>query len=115
MSEDQAPSLLTGEEAAEWLGVTTETLYPLLSSQEVPGGRKIGREWRVSAEKLAKWFDGPEATELPTVYSAAHLAQKLRVPKQTVWRLLRSGTIPSRKVGRAYAVSEQQLRSYLEV
>jgi excisionase family DNA binding protein len=113
MSEEPLPLVWTGPEAADWLHVGIQTLYPLLASGEVPGGRKVGREWRVSVPVLIEWFDGTEATQLPVLLEAEQVAEALKVKIQTAYRLLRSGQIPSRRIGRRYLVSRHQLRSYL--
>jgi len=45
------------EEAAEWLGVSPQTVYRLLRSGELPG-RKIGQQWRIHKGELEAYLRG---------------------------------------------------------
>lgn len=45
------------EEAAEWLGVHSQTVYRLLRSGELPG-KKIGQQWRIHKGALEAYLKG---------------------------------------------------------
>jgi excisionase family DNA binding protein len=51
------PDILTLEEAAKLLRVSTKTLGKLARSGEVPAMR-LGREWRFSREQLMRRLNG---------------------------------------------------------
>lgn len=109
---ESQPNLWTATEAAEWLGVSTDTLYGALGAGEIPG-RKVGREWRLSKLEIARWFDGPEASELPELLTVEQVSRALRTGRSLTYRLVQEGEIPSRRVGRQYFVSRGRLDAYL--
>jgi excisionase family DNA binding protein len=49
------PSYLTAREAAEYLGLSTSTIYKLAERGEVPAG-KVGGSWRFSREALDRFI-----------------------------------------------------------
>ena len=54
-----AADVLTLDEAAAYLKVSTSTLYKLLQSGRIPA-RKLGRRWRFAREDLEAWLRGPQ-------------------------------------------------------
>lgn len=52
---EEAPAILTLEEAAELLRLDTSVLLMAAESGQVPG-RQIGEEWRFSREALLDWL-----------------------------------------------------------
>ena len=49
---DMHPDLLTIEQAAQLVDVSTEQMYRLARRGELPGARKLGNLWRVSRIEL---------------------------------------------------------------
>lgn len=45
------------EEAAEWLGMSRQTVYNLLKAGKIPG-RKIGQQWRIHKQALVAYLMG---------------------------------------------------------
>jgi excisionase family DNA binding protein len=52
-----ADTILTLDDAAKFLKVSTETIQGLLESDELPG-RQIGGEWRTTSRALVSFVDG---------------------------------------------------------
>lgn len=48
--------LITVEETAKILGLSTRTIYRMLISKELPG-TKLKREWRISRNTLSEWLE----------------------------------------------------------
>ena len=46
--------------------------------------------------------------------TASEAAERMRVSKMTVYRLIRSGQLPAVQIGKAYRVRESDLESYLD-
>ncbi len=59
-----AADVLTLDEAATYLKVSTSTLYKLLQSGRIPA-RKLGRRWRFAREDLEQWLRGPQGGAAP--------------------------------------------------
>lgn len=48
------PAVLNVQQAAEYLGVCDEVVYTLVHREDFPGFR-IGRIWRIDAQRLGEW------------------------------------------------------------
>lgn len=53
MSKD----IMTVKDAAEYLGMSLNTMYKLLKKRKIPG-RKIGYQWRISKATLDRFLEG---------------------------------------------------------
>ena len=49
--------ILSPKQAADYLNITTITLYKLLKSGQVPAS-KFGRQWRIKREILDRFLEG---------------------------------------------------------
>ena len=49
----------------------------------------------------------------PRFLTASEAAERMRVSKMTVYRLIRSGQLPAVQIGKAYRVRESDLEGYL--
>lgn len=56
MGLDSLPDVLTVKQLAEFLQVNQETIKRALQKKEL-SGFKVGREWRIFKEEVAKWLD----------------------------------------------------------
>jgi excisionase family DNA binding protein len=59
------PELMTVPELAEYLNVSTITIYRLLKAGQIPAFR-VGSEWRFSADAIARWIKDREQSPRPT-------------------------------------------------
>jgi excisionase family DNA binding protein len=50
----------------------------------------------------------------PRFLTASEAAERMRVSKMTVYRLIRAGKIPAVQIGKAYRVREDDLERYLD-
>lgn len=50
----------------------------------------------------------------PRFLTATEAAERMRVSKMTVYRLIKAGKLPAVQIGKAYRVKETDLESYLE-
>lgn len=50
----------------------------------------------------------------PRFLTASEVAERMRVSKMTVYRLIKAGKIPAVQIGKAYRVREDQLEQYLD-
>lgn len=48
------------------------------------------------------------------LWTAAEVAERLRVSTMTIYRLIRSGELPAVRIGRNYRVRQEDLEAYLE-
>ena len=55
----------------------------------------------------------PTSPSGPRFLTAAEAAERMRVSKMTVYRLIRSGKLPAVRIGKAYRVKEDDLERYL--
>jgi len=55
MSKD----IMTVKDAAEYLGMSLNTMYKLLRQRKIPA-RRIGYQWRISKAALDKFLEGGE-------------------------------------------------------
>ena len=51
-------NVLTMSEAAELLQVSKQTIVRMIYSKELPGGFKVGGQWRFNQGELLKWIQG---------------------------------------------------------
>ena len=49
----------------------------------------------------------------PKLMTVAEIAAMLRVSKMTVGRLIHSGELPAKRIGRVYRVAEDAVQTYL--
>lgn len=50
------PEIMNIEELAEYLKVSTSSLYKLAQRGDVPG-QKVGKHWRFRKETIDRWLD----------------------------------------------------------
>lgn len=50
----------------------------------------------------------------PRFLTALEVAERMRVSKMTVYRLIKSGKLPAVRIGKGYRVREEDLESYLD-
>jgi excisionase family DNA binding protein len=50
----------------------------------------------------------------PRFLTALEVAERMRVSKMTVYRLIKTGKLPAVRIGKAYRVREEDLESYLD-
>lgn len=50
----------------------------------------------------------------PRFLTAMEVAERMRVSKMTVYRLIRSGKLPAVRVGKSFRVREDELDQYLD-
>lgn len=50
----------------------------------------------------------------PRFLTASEAAERMRVSKMTVYRLIKSGKLPAVQIGKAYRVREDELERYLD-
>lgn len=50
----------------------------------------------------------------PGFLTAAEAAERMRVSKMTVYRLIKAGELPAVQIGRSYRVREDDLERYLQ-
>ena len=59
----EAGPLITVKGLAEYLGVTTRTVYRLLKERNLPACR-VGGQWRFQAESIEAWMRGERGNGL---------------------------------------------------
>jgi excisionase family DNA binding protein len=64
------------------------------------------------SEKAGTGADTPSV--MGRLLTVAEVARQLRVSNMTVYRLVKSGQLPSLRVGRGYRLREEDVRKYLE-
>ncbi len=57
---DDAPVLLSTEQAAGLMQIHLNTMKRWLYDGKIPGARKIGRDWRIDKASLRRWFEEVE-------------------------------------------------------
>jgi excisionase family DNA binding protein len=50
----------------------------------------------------------------PRFLTALEVAERMRVSKMTVYRLIKGGKLPAVRIGKAYRVREEDLETYLD-
>jgi excisionase family DNA binding protein len=60
--DEPTREILTVEEAAALLGISTKTFAKVLREGDIPG-RKIGREWKFARQALIDWVGKSHARE----------------------------------------------------
>ena len=82
MSDFQYPVILTLEQAAEMLQLSTRTVQRMVSRGKMPG-RRIGGQWRFDRDQLREWVRGAEVEPVADPISQVELitreAQRLGV------------------------------------
>lgn len=78
------PDILDVEKAAALLTVSTDTVYDLFKSGELPG-RKVGRKWITTRGALMRWIEGSFAADAAeramAAGNSAGLAKALKAGK----------------------------------
>ncbi len=59
LTSSELPDVLTVEQAAELLQLSTKTLKRLSQAGRVPG-RRVGNQWRFSRQALMDWLAGKD-------------------------------------------------------
>jgi excisionase family DNA binding protein len=59
---DALTDLLKAKEVAEWLKISTVTLYKLIETEELPAF-KVGDKWRFRREAIDEWIKKREELE----------------------------------------------------
>jgi len=97
------PEVLTPEKCAEILQVTTLVVRRMCKRGEVPGARRVGRDWRIPAMAIGKLFELPGAgTSAPTMplvsrgeeFTSAEAATILKVSERSVRGMCVRGELP---------------------
>jgi len=56
----------------------------------------------------------PISSSGPRFLTALEVAERMRVSKMTVYRLIRSGKLPAVRVGKSFRVREEDVDKYLD-
>ena len=56
----------------------------------------------------------PNSPSGPRFLTALEVAERMRVSKMTVYRLIRSGKIPAVRVGKSFRVRDEDVDKYLD-
>ena len=59
MAENSKDDILTIDQAAQLLQVSSRTVYDLVSDERIPGkifAKKVGRSWRIKREEIDKFL-----------------------------------------------------------
>ncbi|MGH7538137.1 MAG: helix-turn-helix domain-containing protein [Gemmatimonadales bacterium] len=56
----------------------------------------------------------PNSPSGPRFLTALEVAERMRVSKMTVYRLIRSGKLPAVRVGKSFRVREEDVDKYLD-
>ena len=59
LASSELPDVLTVEQAADLLDLSSKTLKRLAQAERVPG-RRVGNQWRFSRQALMDWLAGKE-------------------------------------------------------
>lgn len=68
------PEIMTMQQAAEFLQISTRTLQRMVRSDEIPG-RQVGSQWRFDRDQLREWVRG-ECTADATARAQQELIEK---------------------------------------
>jgi excisionase family DNA binding protein len=60
------PEIMTTEQVAEFLQVTTQHVTRMAGKHKIPGAKKVGYLWRFSRSALEAWFSVSSSTEEET-------------------------------------------------
>ncbi len=71
---EEYPEILTLEQAAQLLQVSTRTIQRLVKTGEIPG-RQVGSQWRFDRDRLRQWVRGEEATARTAADQSALIAR----------------------------------------
>lgn len=103
--------LLTVKEAASELGVSSSTVYRLISAGEVSAVRVSDQVIRVRRQSIADYLDpvGPELT-------VSQVAEMLKISKTHVYSLVRKRRLRAiNRRGRSMRILARHLESYIEI
>ena len=57
MKKLERPSLVSIQEAADYLRVGRTTVYKVLKQRGIPGAFKVGSRWRIDLEELERFLE----------------------------------------------------------
>lgn len=77
------PEILTMEQAAAYLQVSTRTLQRMVTAGRVPG-RQVGSQWRFERDQLREWVRGEEPSPAEKEQAAQTLSQRELVTKESL-------------------------------
>ena len=80
---DEYPEILTMEQAAAYLQVSTRTLQRMVTDGRVPG-RQVGSQWRFDREQLRDWVRGDEPSPAEKEQAEQALNQRELVEKESL-------------------------------
>lgn len=80
---NENPEILTMEQAAEYLQVSTRTLQRMVTDGRVPG-RQVGSQWRFDREQLREWVRGEEPSPAEKEQAAQASSQRELVEKESL-------------------------------
>jgi len=63
---------------------------------------------------IIKTTGGYSLDNLDKIYTTEQVTEYLQLPKETVWKLIRTGKLPALKIGRHYRIYEKDLKKFLE-
>lgn len=90
------PEVLDVQGIAALLTVSTDTVYDLLASGELPG-RKVGRKWRTTRNVVIRWLEQSMTAESAKRVSRADDSAALRAVEQgdraALAKALQSGAV----------------------
>jgi excisionase family DNA binding protein len=99
-------------EAAEQLKISPFTLKKRCLAGKQPGSVKIGGRWRVVNQHpaaLVVW------ESLPDKLRASEIGELLKLTKNTVNALIRTGRIPAYRTGRNWRIDKPELMKLLGI
>ena len=106
--------MLSLPEVAELLQVHNNTVYDLLKAGDLPGV-KVGRDWRIRAELLAKFLRDHGAVRVITgdrMLTTDDVGAELRATRDTVREMCSDGRLPAAKIGQLWRISPLDLQAF---
>jgi excisionase family DNA binding protein len=100
----------TVEEVAERLGIGLSTAYEVINAGTIRA-RQINRKWLIPKAALSEYLDGRDNPA--RVMSIDEVAEALGVHRDTVSKMLSTGTIRAVRAGRTWKVPVISLDEYL--
>ena len=77
------PEILTMEQAADYLQVSTRTLQRMVADGRAPG-RQVGSQWRFDREQLREWVRGEPSSPAEREQAGRALSQRELVEKESL-------------------------------
>lgn len=103
---DAYPEILTMEQAAEYLQVSTRTLQRMVADGRIPG-RQVGSQWRFDRDQLREWVRGEESSPAEKELAERKISQRELVEKES----LRLGVeVPETLLDMQQGYAERRLR-----